>query len=175
MAQHRSGCRRCRCCRSRPAFAGKSKRACADHCGSDRATRPQRGLPGMARSAHGGGELGAGAGAPGRRHQSGGAGGHAFSLADDGRIAGPRSRRRHRFAVRLRPEYDGPGNDGPDEKRGLSQSSRRPKRPRVHHRRQSVFQSSRATLVESLEILAEILHPEIFAFGHRGQGWLPFA
>ena len=26
-------------------------------------------------------------------------------------------------------------------------------------------------LVESLEILAEIIHPEIFAFGHRGEGW----
>src|SRR5256885_1227095 len=27
-------------------------------------------------------------------------------------------------------------------------------------------------LVESAEIAAEILHPEIFAFGHRGQGWI---
>lgn len=26
-------------------------------------------------------------------------------------------------------------------------------------------------LVESLEILAEILHPEIFSFGHEGKGW----
>ena len=26
-------------------------------------------------------------------------------------------------------------------------------------------------LVESLEILAEILHPEHFYFGHRGTGW----
>ncbi len=26
-------------------------------------------------------------------------------------------------------------------------------------------------LAESLEILAEILHPEIFAFGHQGSGW----
>jgi iron complex transport system substrate-binding protein len=26
-------------------------------------------------------------------------------------------------------------------------------------------------LVESLEILAEILHPEIFSFGHEGRGW----
>jgi iron complex transport system substrate-binding protein len=26
-------------------------------------------------------------------------------------------------------------------------------------------------LVESLEILAEILHPELFAFGHEGTGW----
>jgi iron complex transport system substrate-binding protein len=28
-------------------------------------------------------------------------------------------------------------------------------------------------LVESLEILAEILHPQHFAFGHRGTGWEP--
>ncbi len=28
-------------------------------------------------------------------------------------------------------------------------------------------------LVESLEILAEILHPDLFAFGHRGTGWVP--
>lgn len=28
-------------------------------------------------------------------------------------------------------------------------------------------------LVESLEILAEILHPEEFHFGHRGTGWAP--
>jgi iron complex transport system substrate-binding protein len=28
-------------------------------------------------------------------------------------------------------------------------------------------------LVESLEILAEILHPEVFRFGHQGNGWQP--
>ncbi len=28
-------------------------------------------------------------------------------------------------------------------------------------------------LVESLEILAEILHPDVFSFGHRGTGWQP--
>jgi len=26
-------------------------------------------------------------------------------------------------------------------------------------------------LVESLEILAELLHPKLFAFGHEGTGW----
>jgi iron complex transport system substrate-binding protein len=26
-------------------------------------------------------------------------------------------------------------------------------------------------LVESLEILAEILHPDLFQFGHEGRGW----
>ena len=26
-------------------------------------------------------------------------------------------------------------------------------------------------IVESLEILAEILHPESFSFGHQGEGW----
>jgi iron complex transport system substrate-binding protein len=29
-------------------------------------------------------------------------------------------------------------------------------------------------LVESLEILAEILHPQVFDFGHRGCGWQDF-
>jgi iron complex transport system substrate-binding protein len=28
-------------------------------------------------------------------------------------------------------------------------------------------------LVESAEIVAEILHPERFSFGHRGAGWIP--
>jgi iron complex transport system substrate-binding protein len=28
-------------------------------------------------------------------------------------------------------------------------------------------------LVESLEILAEVLHPEAFHFGHEGTGWQP--
>ena len=28
-------------------------------------------------------------------------------------------------------------------------------------------------LVESAEILAEILHPDLFSFGHRGSGWEP--
>jgi iron complex transport system substrate-binding protein len=28
-------------------------------------------------------------------------------------------------------------------------------------------------LVESAEILAEILHPRRFDFGHRGRGWEP--
>ena len=27
-------------------------------------------------------------------------------------------------------------------------------------------------LVESAEIVAEILHPDLFAFGHRGTGWI---
>ena len=26
-------------------------------------------------------------------------------------------------------------------------------------------------VVESAEILAELLHPEVFDFGHRGSGW----
>jgi iron complex transport system substrate-binding protein len=26
-------------------------------------------------------------------------------------------------------------------------------------------------LMESLEILAEVLHPELFRFGHEGKGW----
>jgi iron complex transport system substrate-binding protein len=30
-------------------------------------------------------------------------------------------------------------------------------------------------LVESLEILAEILHPDLFQFNHAGTGWQPFA
>ena len=29
-------------------------------------------------------------------------------------------------------------------------------------------------LVESLEILAELLHPAAFDFGHRGAGWIPY-
>ncbi len=33
------------------------------------------------------------------------------------------------------------------------------------------FNRSGPRLVESLEILAEILHPERFAFGHEGSGW----
>ena len=28
-------------------------------------------------------------------------------------------------------------------------------------------------LVESAEIVAEILHPDRFSFGHRGTGWIP--
>jgi hypothetical protein len=28
-------------------------------------------------------------------------------------------------------------------------------------------------LVESLEILAEVLRPELFAFDHQGTGWQP--
>ena len=30
-------------------------------------------------------------------------------------------------------------------------------------------------LAESLEILAEAIHPDVFDFGHRGQGWTPLA
>ncbi len=29
-------------------------------------------------------------------------------------------------------------------------------------------------VVESLEILAEILHPEVFGFGHKGSGWVEY-
>lgn len=29
-------------------------------------------------------------------------------------------------------------------------------------------------LMESLEILAEVLHPEAFNYGHRGTGWVPY-
>ena len=28
-------------------------------------------------------------------------------------------------------------------------------------------------IADSLEILAELLHPEHFDFGHRGKGWVP--
>jgi iron complex transport system substrate-binding protein len=30
-------------------------------------------------------------------------------------------------------------------------------------------------LVESAEIVAEILHPDRFNFGHRGKGWMPMS
>jgi iron complex transport system substrate-binding protein len=30
-------------------------------------------------------------------------------------------------------------------------------------------------LVESLEILAEVIHPEAFHFGHEGRGWVKFS
>jgi iron complex transport system substrate-binding protein len=30
-------------------------------------------------------------------------------------------------------------------------------------------------LVESAEILAEILHPDLFDFGHKGRGWIQLA
>ena len=30
-------------------------------------------------------------------------------------------------------------------------------------------------LAETLEIVAEVLHPEAFAFGHEGKGWLRLA
>jgi hypothetical protein len=29
--------------------------------------------------------------------------------------------------------------------------------------------------VESAEILAEILHPDLFDFGHKGRGWIQMA
>jgi len=39
----------------------------------------------------------------------------------------------------------------------------------------SYFNRPGPRLVDSLEILAEILHPEIFDFGYRGTGWENFA
>ncbi|MEG4115498.1 MULTISPECIES: cobalamin-binding protein [unclassified Microcoleus] len=38
----------------------------------------------------------------------------------------------------------------------------------------SYFNRPGPRLVDSLEILAEILHPEIFDFGYRSKGWQPF-
>ena len=38
----------------------------------------------------------------------------------------------------------------------------------------SYFNRPGPRLVDSLEILAEILHPELFDFGHRGTGWEDF-
>ncbi len=38
----------------------------------------------------------------------------------------------------------------------------------------SYFHRPGPRLVESLEILAEMLHPESFDFGHRGEGWEPY-
>jgi len=37
----------------------------------------------------------------------------------------------------------------------------------------SYFNRPGPRIAESLEILAEILHPELFDFGHRGSGWRP--
>lgn len=36
----------------------------------------------------------------------------------------------------------------------------------------SYFNRPGPRLVESLEILAEILHPKLFVFGHKGRGWM---
>jgi iron complex transport system substrate-binding protein len=33
------------------------------------------------------------------------------------------------------------------------------------------FNRSGPRIVESLEILAEMLHPDVFDFGHEGEGW----
>ena len=38
----------------------------------------------------------------------------------------------------------------------------------------SYFNRPGPRLVDSLEILAEIIHPEIFDFGHKGKDWQPF-
>ncbi len=38
----------------------------------------------------------------------------------------------------------------------------------------SYFNRPGPRLVDSLEILAEILHPDIFKFGYQGSGWQPF-
>lgn len=35
------------------------------------------------------------------------------------------------------------------------------------------FNRSGPRVVEALEIMAEMLHPECFEFGHRGVGWEP--
>ncbi|MHC5831524.1 MAG: cobalamin-binding protein, partial [Nostoc sp.] len=37
----------------------------------------------------------------------------------------------------------------------------------------SYFNRPGPRLVDSLEILAEILHPEIFQYGYKGTGWEP--
>ena len=39
---------------------------------------------------------------------------------------------------------------------------------------QQFFNRSGPRVVESVEILAEILHPEAFHFGHQGSGWIPY-
>ncbi len=39
---------------------------------------------------------------------------------------------------------------------------------------QQYFCRSGPRLVESVEILTEILHPEAFHFGHEGSGWIPY-
>ena len=36
------------------------------------------------------------------------------------------------------------------------------------------FNRSGPRLLESLEILAEIIHPEVFMHGHQGNGWIVF-
>ena len=51
-------------------------------------------------------------------------------------------------------------------------AARRADGPCLSHRRQSVFQSPRPRIAESLEILAEVLHPQRFDFGHHGRGWI---
>ena len=43
--------------------------------------------------------------------------------------------------------------------------------PGIRRRGQPVFQPPGAAIAESLEILGEILHPELFEFGHEGTGW----
>jgi len=43
----------------------------------------------------------------------------------------------------------------------------------LHRAEIQYFNRPGPRIVESLEILAEILHPEAFHFGHSGTGWQP--
>jgi iron complex transport system substrate-binding protein len=64
-----------------------------------------------------------------------------------------------------------------EEMRSLSQKPEWSGLKAVHHRQvyltdgNQYFNRPGPRLVESLEILAEVLHPAVFHFGHEGKGW----
>ena len=94
-----------------------------------------------------------------------------FAVDDMGGIVRVRPRGDCCDAVRLRHRADQAGHAAAHEQAGVGPTPLRESRPRLPDRRQSNFNRPGPRLVESLEILAEILHPEEFAFGHEGTGW----
>ena len=124
------------------------------------------------RSADGGGQLDAGAGRDGGRNQSVRHGRRAFAVDE---IRGARragSRCDSDFAVRLRHGSRGAGSARADESRGMARDSRRcATGASSWPTATSISTGPGPRIVESLEILAEIAHPELFHFGHEGTGW----
>ena len=175
LAGHRPGRRRRRRarrrCRSGGPTGGTHGRGCRGH-GRTRGASHGR-LHRMDRPADGGRQLDARARGDGRRPGSLRHRRRARPLDDLGGPEGARSRSHRRPALRLRHRPDRGRDAGPDAAPGLGRASGCPRGPGLPDRRQPVLQPAGPRLAESLEILAEILHPGRIDFGHQGNAWRP--
>jgi hypothetical protein len=76
-------------------------------------------------------------------------------------------------SLRVQDCANHPRSESAHGESSLAESARSKAGARLPHRRHHYFNRPGPRLVESAEIVVEILHPDRFNFRHHGTGWIP--